>query len=113
MRWQSVSSMHTWLILNAASLVERALQLHSGYRGKCNMRCTASDSMQVVRWRSYTRLRKKVASRAFIAKPGFLACLQRSAGIACKMQVHLACMVSCLLKKLISTSLIADANFGQ
>ena len=43
--------------------------------------------MQAVRQRSYARLRRKVAARAFLAKPAFLACLQRIAAAACKMQV--------------------------
>ena len=55
------------------------------------MCCMVSDSMQVVRRKSYTRLRNRVAARAFIAKPGFLACLQRTASIACTMQASLAC----------------------
>lgn len=45
---------------------------------------------QVVRRRSYARLRRKVAARAFCAKPAFLACLQRIAAVACKMQVLFA-----------------------
>ena len=45
---------------------------------------------QVVRRRSYARLRRKVAARAFCAKPAFLACLQRVAAVACKMQVLFA-----------------------
>ena len=65
----------------------------------------AIDSMQVVRRRSFARLRKRVAARAFVAKPGFLACLQRSASIACKMQASIARTNSCLLKKLNSQKL--------
>ena len=55
-----------------------------------------SDSLQVVRRRCYTRLRCKVAARAFLAKPDFLACMQRSASIAYKMQVYLARTLPCL-----------------
>ena len=44
-------------------------------------------NVQAVRQRSYARLRRKVAARAFLAKPAFLACLQRIAAAACKMQV--------------------------
>ena len=79
----------------------------------CTMCRMASDSMQVVRRRSYSRLRNRVAARAFIAKPGFLACLQRSASIACKMQASLERRDSCIRKKLDSKSFIADADLGQ
>ena len=46
-----------------------------------------AGAVQAVRQRSYARLRRKVASRAFLAKPAFLSCLQRIAAAACKMQV--------------------------
>ena len=55
--------------------------------GRSDMVSRAANAVQAVRQRSYARLRRKVAARAFLAKPAFLACLQRTATAACRMQV--------------------------
>ena len=88
MRWQSVSPILGCQILTAAWLSYGAFAWCSLFGA--NMCWITSDSMQVVRRRSYTHLRNKVAARAFVAKPGLLACLQRTASMACKMQASLA-----------------------
>ncbi len=61
------------------------------------MNRSAGITLQAVRQRSYARLRRKVAARAFLAKPAFLACLQRTAAAACNMQVTIQSKNSLLM----------------